>query len=54
MNRKMINLLLTAVALGMGVSTFVLSVVGNITMNSAITLLSLGVICLAIVKLQEK
>ncbi|WP_157843229.1 hypothetical protein [Bacillus sp. FJAT-42315] len=54
MNRNVMKIILTAVALGMGVSTFVLSVLGEITVNSAISLLSIGVICLAILKFQEK
>lgn len=54
MNKNLIKLILMAVALGMGVSTLVLNVLGNITVNTAVTLLSIAVICLAISKLQEK
>lgn len=43
-----------AVALGMGVSTLVLSILGNLSVDTAITLLSIGVSCLAIVQLQDK
>lgn len=52
--RKTIKLILAAVALGMGVSVFILSILGNIEVNNAISLLSMGIICLAILKLQEK
>ncbi|MBO1002666.1 hypothetical protein [Pseudogracilibacillus auburnensis] len=52
--RKTIKLILSAVALGMGVSVFILSILGNIGVNNAISLLSIGIICLAILKLQEK
>lgn len=54
MNRNLIKFILIAVALGMGISTLVLNILGSLTGNSAITLLSIGVICLAISKLQER
>lgn len=54
MNKNLIKFILIAVALGMGVGTFVLNVLGNLTVDTAITLLSIGIICLAIAKLQEK
>lgn len=52
--KKIINLALIAVALGMGVSTFVLNILDNIEVNTAISLLSIGVFCLALLKLQER
>ena len=54
MNKSLTKMILIAVALGMGVSTLVLNVLGSVTVSSAITLLSIGVICLAISKLREK
>lgn len=53
MNKGVLKIILTAVALGMGVGTFVLNILGEITMNNAINLLSIGIICLAVVKFQE-
>ncbi|MFD2129954.1 hypothetical protein ACFSKI_15240 [Pseudogracilibacillus auburnensis] len=52
--RKTIKIIFAAIALGMGVSVFVLSILGNIEAKNAISLLSIGIICLAILKLQEK
>ncbi|MDV6377884.1 hypothetical protein ORD22_06360 [Sporosarcina sp. GW1-11] len=51
---KNIQIVFKAVALGMGVSTLVLSILGNLPVDTAITLLSIGVTCLAIVQLQDK
>ncbi|WP_155961302.1 hypothetical protein [Sporosarcina sp. P33] len=43
-----------AVALAMGVSTLVLNILGDLSADPAITLLSIGVSCLAIAQLQDK
>lgn len=51
---KNIALIFKAVAIGMGVSTLVLSILGNLSVETAITLLSIGLTCLAIVQLQDK
>lgn len=51
---KTINFILIAVALAMGVSTLVLNVLNEIDISTALSLLSISVICLAIVKLQGK
>lgn len=51
---KNIKLIFKAVALAMGVSTLVLSILGDLSVDTAITLLSIGVACLAIVQLQDK
>lgn len=51
---KSIVMILKAVALGMGVSVLVLSILGSLPVDAAITLLSIGVACLAIVQLQDK
>lgn len=54
MRKNLMRIIFIAVSLAMGVSTLVLSILGNIEVNHAITLLSIGVVCLAILKLQEK
>lgn len=54
MNHNLSKLILTAVALGLGISTFVLNFLGSITMKNAISLLAIGLICLALSKLKEK
>ncbi|WP_158232893.1 hypothetical protein [Sporosarcina sp. P2] len=51
---KNVKLIFKSVALAMGVSTLVLSILGDLSVDSAITLLSIGVACLAIVQLQDK
>lgn len=51
---KTINLILTAVALGMGVGTIVLNMLNEIDISTALSMLSISVICLALVKLQQK
>lgn len=51
---KNVKLIFKAVALAMGVSTLILSILGDVSINTAITLLSIGVTCLAIVQLQDK
>ena len=54
MKRNLPRIILKAVALGVGVSTAVLSIMGNIEVSNAIMLLSIGLVCLAILNLQEK
>lgn len=48
-----IKLIFKAVALGMGVGTLALSILGELFVDTAITLLSIGVASLAIVQLQD-
>jgi len=48
-----VTLIFKAVALGMGVSTLVLSILGSLSIDTAITLLSIGVSSIAIVQLQD-
>jgi len=50
---KNVTLIFKAVALGMGVSTLVLSILGSLSIDTAITLLSIGVSSIAIVQLQD-
>lgn len=49
---KNIIMIFKAVALGMGVGTLVLSILGSLSVDTAITLLSIGVASLAIVQLR--
>jgi len=51
---KTIKLILTSVALGAGVGTLVLNVINEIDFDTSISLLSIGLICLALVKLPKK
>lgn len=53
MNKNLIHLILRAVALGVGIATLVLNIIGNIDGNTSITLLSVGLVCLAIAALQK-
>ncbi|WP_170270503.1 hypothetical protein [Heliorestis acidaminivorans] len=53
MNRNIFSLILKATAVSMGVSTLVLNILGTIDVKGAITLLSIGVISLGILQLQE-
>lgn len=51
---KSINFILIAVALAMGVGTLVLNVLNEMDVNASIIMLSISVICLAMVKLQQR
>lgn len=48
------KLILKAVALAMGVSSLVLNILGEASGSTTATLLSIGVVCLALVLLQDK
>jgi hypothetical protein len=54
MNKDLFKLILRAVALGVSVGTLVCSIMDKIQAKSAITLLAIGIICLAIAQLQDK
>ncbi len=54
MDKDLLRLVYKAVALAMGVSALVLIILGSIEVSSAIALLSIGVICLGMLHLQEK
>ncbi|HHX62734.1 MAG TPA: helix-turn-helix transcriptional regulator [Epulopiscium sp.] len=51
--KNMMELIFKAVALGMGVATFVLSMLGDLKTEDAITFLSIGLIALAINALKK-
>lgn len=46
--KKIINLILRCVALAMGVAVVVLNILGNIEVNSAITMLGIGLAAISI------
>lgn len=48
------KVILKAVALGMGVSSLVLNILGDASGSTTAILLSIGLVCLAIVQLQNK
>ncbi len=52
MKRNM--LVFKAIALAMGVSTLVLNILSEVSMDTTVILLSIGVICLAIVQLEDR
>ena len=49
-----IVLILKAIALGMGISVFVLNILHELSVETAISLLAIGVTCLAIAYLRDK
>ncbi|HZW67526.1 MAG TPA: hypothetical protein VFF20_02830 [Pseudogracilibacillus sp.] len=51
---KLMHLILIAVALALGIGTLVLNLLKGIDVNTSIILLSISVVCLAIVKLKQK
>lgn len=51
--KEITKLVLKAVALAMGVAVIVLGVLGNTTPQAQITLLGIGLFCLALSALQE-
>lgn len=54
MNTDLKRIILKSIALAMGVATLVLSIMNVIESKSTITLLSIGLICLAINELENK
>ena len=53
MKTNIVDTVLKAVALGMGVVVIVLNILGNLEFNTAMTLLGLGLTALAISALQD-
>ena len=53
MNKNLVDTILKAVALGMGVVVIVLNALGNLEVNSAMTFLGLGLSALALAGLQK-
>lgn len=54
MNKKLLDTIFNAIALGMGVAVIVLNTLGTLTVNTAITLLSIGLTALAMAGLQKE
>ncbi len=46
--KELINLILKAIGLAMGISVFILSILNNINTKTGITLLALGITCISI------
>jgi len=53
MNKDLLDTIFKAVALGMGVAVIVLNILGSLTVDTAVTLLGIGLTCLAIASLQK-
>ena len=53
MKTNIVETVLKAVALGMGVAVIVLNALGNLDVNTAMTLLGLGLVALALAGLQK-
>jgi hypothetical protein len=53
MNKNLLDTIFKAVALGMGVAVIVLNVLGSLTVDTAVTLLGIGMTALAIAGLQK-
>ena len=53
MNKDLLDTIFKAVALGMGVAVITLNILGSLTMDTAETLLGIGLTCLAIASLQK-
>lgn len=54
MNKDLKKLILKSIGLAMGVATLVLNIVKTLEIKSSITLLSIGLICLAVSELENK
>jgi hypothetical protein len=54
MNKKLISTVLKGIAVAMGVAVIVLNTLGTLTIDTAITLLGIGLTALAIAALQKE
>lgn len=54
MDKGLKKVIFSAVALGMSVATLVLNIIKQLEVKTAITLLSIGLICVAIMQLENK
>ena len=54
MNKKIFSIALKGVAVAMGVAVITLNTLGLLAMNTAITLLSIGMTALAVTALQQE
>jgi hypothetical protein len=53
MNKDLLDTIFKAVALAMGVAVITLNILGSLTVDTAVTLLGIGLTCLAIASLQK-
>ena len=53
MNNKIITIVLKAIAVAMAVAVIVLSILGNLSADSAFMMLAIGLGCLAVASLQK-
>lgn len=54
MNRNLLMTIFKAVALGMGVAVIVLNVLGTLTVETAVSMLGIGLTALALAGLQKE
>lgn len=54
MNKNLIATIFKAVALGMGIVVIVLNVLGTLTVETAVSMLSIGLTALALAALQKE
>jgi quinol-cytochrome oxidoreductase complex cytochrome b subunit len=54
MNRNLLTTIFKAMALGMGVAVIVLNVLGTLTVETAVSMLSIGLTALALAGLQKE
>ena len=54
MDKAFKKVIFSGIALAMGIATLVLNILKQLEANTAITLLSIGLICLAILQLEIK
>jgi quinol-cytochrome oxidoreductase complex cytochrome b subunit len=54
MNRNLLTTIFKAVALGMGVAVIVLNVLGTLTVETAVSMLGIGLTALALAGLQKE
>ena len=53
MNKELLDAIFKAVGLALGVAVIVLNTLGSLTVDTAVTLLGIGLTCLAIASLQK-
>jgi hypothetical protein len=53
MNKNLLDTIFKAVAVGMGVAVITLNTLGSLSVDTAVTLLGIGLTCLAIASLQK-
>jgi len=54
MNKNLITTIFKAVALGMGVAVIVLNILGTLTVETAVSMLGIGLTALALAGLQKE